>query len=275
MKGWIEGMQNSISYIEDNLCNELDINDIAACSYVSAFHFQRIFSALCGITVGDYIRNRRLTLAAEELSGENAKVIDIAIKYGYSSPDSFTRAFQKFHGVLPSAARSGAELRSYAPLHIKITLEGGNIMEYKILEKSAFTVMGRARSFDTETSYTEIPKFWSEHFASPDGKEVCGMYGVCLDVDGKNFDYMIADNYIPWKEVPKGFITRTIPACTWAVFPCTIGTLQSVNTQMWSEWLPNCKEYKLGGNFNIELYDKPADDHQKTYTEIWLPVIKL
>ncbi|HEY8500962.1 MAG TPA: AraC family transcriptional regulator, partial [Clostridia bacterium] len=146
MSGWIEGIQNAIEYIENNLTEELKIEDIAEKAYVSAFHFQRIFSILCGFTVGEYIRNRRLSLAAQELSKADAKVVDVAIKYGYDSPESFTRAFAKFHGISPSAAKiKGANLKSFARIKIKLTLEGGKMLEYKIVEKAQFTVMGKVR----------------------------------------------------------------------------------------------------------------------------------
>lgn len=279
MNGWADGIQSAIRYIEENITEDLKIEDIAACSYVSAFHFQRVFSALCGVTVGEYIRNRRLTLAAQELSGEKDKVVNIAMKYGYDSPDSFARAFSRFHGVSPSAAtKKGARLRAYAPLHIKISLEGGTMLEYRIAEKAAFTVMGRVRKINTGTSYDEIPRFWQEHMQSGENRTVCGMYGVCMDVDGKQFDYLIADNYIPWNEVPDGYVTKVIPAGTWAVFPCRGAlpkSLQDVNSKIWSEWVPNCKEYKIGGNYNIELYAEPAEKPEDTYSEIWIPIEKL
>ena len=199
MIGWVEGIQNAIEYIEDNLTEELNIQGIAEKACVSAFYFQRIFNILCGFTVGEHIRNRRLSLAAQELSKADAKIIDIAVKYGYDSPDSFTRAFTKFHGISPSAARlKGANLKSFAPVKIKLILEGGTMLEYKIVEKAQFTVMGKARRFNTDTSHDEIPKFWQEHRQSEDKKIVCGMYGICIDSDGKNFDYLIADNYLPW-----------------------------------------------------------------------------
>lgn len=145
MNGWVEGIQSAIAYVEENLTEELDVCDIAEKAYVSAFHFQKIFSVLCGFTIGEYIRKRRLTLAAEELAATDAKV-------------------------------------------------------------------------------------------------VCGMYGICLDSDGKSFEYLIADNYIPWNEIPEGFTTRVIPAGTWAAFPCRGAlpeALQNVNTKIWKEWLPN------------------------------------
>lgn len=282
VNSWTEGIQRAIEYMEDNLTEELSVKDIAAQAYVSEFHFQKIFGVLCGFTVGEYIRNRRLTLAAEELSSSaEAKVIDVALKYGYDSPDSFFRAFTKLHGITPTAAKEkGASLRHFAPLRIKLTLEGGTMLEYRIVEKSAFTVMGRTRSFNMETSYEEIPKFWDEHYSTGGGETVCGMFGVCLDGDGKNFEYMIADNYLPWNEVPEGYTTKVIPEGTWAVFPCRGAlpkALQDVNTKIWSEWLPNCKEYKLAGNYNLEVYlTMPEPEHpENTYSEIWVPVEKV
>jgi len=276
MSTWTEGLQNAIEYMENNLTENIKVKDIADKAYVSEFHFQRIFSMLCGFSVAEYIRNRRLALAARDLIGSNARVIDIAIKYGYDSPDSFARAFTKFHGITPSAAKEkGALLRDFAPLKIILSLEGGTLMDYRIEEKAAFTVMGKKRSFNMETSYQEIPKFWEEHL-SGEGKEiVAGMFGLCIDSDGSNFDYLIADNYLPWQEVPEGYETRTLPAGTWAVFPCTLETLQDVNTKMWQEWLPNVKEYKLGGNYNIELYAPTTGvDSNEFYCEIWLPIVK-
>ena len=276
MNGWAEGIQSALQYIEDNLTEDLQTEDIAAKAYVSSFHFQRIFSVLCGFTLGEYIRNRRLTLAAQELSADNAKVIDVALKYGYDSPDSFARAFTRFHGISPSAAKEkGANLRSFAPVRIKLTLEGGTMMEYKIVKKEAFTVMGKSRMFNADTCYAEIPKFWQEHLQEGESRTVCGMYGVCIDSEGKDFEYLIADNYNPCNEVPEGLVTRFIPAGTWAVFPCKLKTLQDVNTKIWSEWLPNCKEYKLSGNYDVEMYTPPCENPEDSYCEIWIPVEKI
>ena len=176
---WIEGFQESLDYIEENLSGELDIEEIAGRAALSPFYYQRIFGALCGLTVGDYIRARRMTLAAQELSGSGIRVIDVAVKYGYDSPDSFAKAFQRFHGITPSQAREpGANLRSFAPLHIKITLEGGSMMDYRIVEKASFTIMGVRRPFNCDTSYQEIPKFWKEWLAQGDKRPVMGTFGV-------------------------------------------------------------------------------------------------
>ena len=272
MNDLTRGLQNAIEYIEENLCEELEISKIAAKAYLSPFYFQRVFNATIGLTVGEYIRSRRLALAAEELSCSNIKVIDVALKYGYDSPDSFTRAFTKFHGISPSSAKEkGATIKSFAPFLINQTFRGGTIMDYKIVEKAAFTIMGKCRKFNAETSYQEIPKFWGEHYATGGGETIRGMFGVCIDGDGMGFDYLIADLYFPWNQIPDGCETRTFEKGTWAVFPyhgeCP-EALQTVNTQIWTEWLPNCKEYDLAGTYNLEFYIS------ETEGEIWLPVKK-
>ena len=270
-------IQNALTYIEENLTEELEIRDIAKKAFLSPFYFQRIFGVMCGISVGEYIRGRRLSLAGEELARSDAKVIDIAAKYGYDSPDSFNRAFQRFHGISPSAAKkAGARLISFAPVKIKQTVEGIHMMEYRIVEKPQFTVMGVSRKFHPETSYQQIPEYWTEMFSHPDFP-LMGVYGICIDdnrADGE-FDYWIADNYIPWQEIPAGCKSLVIPGGTWAVFPCKLKTLQDTNTQMWQEWLPNCREYKLSGSYNLEVYGPPwKEDQGETYVELWLPVEK-
>jgi len=282
---WIEGMSNAISYIEDNLTDELTIENVAKQAFVSAFYFQRAFAMLCGFTVGEYIRRRRLTLAGSELVATDEKIIDIAMKYGYDSPDSFTKAFTRFHGVTPSAVRKdGAMIKSFAPLKIKFTLEGGFIMDYKIVEKEAFTVMGVSSKFKYDNAFTEIPQFWTEHYKTGKGETVCGMFGVNIDVKmgGKEFEYMIADNYLPWNEIPNGFVAKTIPKHTWAVFPCKGSmpkSLQDVNTKIFSEWLPNCKDYEIAEGYCIEMYS-PLSDYKNGiqddnyYCEMWIPVKK-
>ena len=272
MEELTQGLQNAIEYIENNLCDELEISKIAARAYLSSFYFQKVFNATCGMTIGEYIRNRRLSRAAEELSSSSVKVIDVALKYGYDSPDSFSRAFAKFHGITPSAAKErGAHLKSFAPLVIDLDLKGGIVMDYKIVEKASFTVVGKCRKFNAETSYQEIPKFWEEHYATGGGEIIKGMFGVCLDGDGKELEYLIADLYFPCYDLPKDCETRTFEGGTWAVFPyhgeCP-EALQSVNTKIWTEWLPNSIEYELAGNYNLEFYASETDG------EIWVPVKK-
>ena len=132
---WIKGLQQSIDYIEEHLTETVDYEAVAAQSFSSSYHFQRVFGILCGFTVGEYIRNRILSLAGTELAAGCAKVIDVALKYGYESPDSFAKAFKKFHGILPSEVKKGgSNLKSFSRLVLKISLEGGTLMDYKIIE---------------------------------------------------------------------------------------------------------------------------------------------
>ena len=278
MKALADGIAEAIEAIEAHLDDDIDIDAVAAKACLSPFYFQRIFHALSGLTVGEYIRSRRLTLAAQELATGGAKVIDVALKYGDDSPDSFARAFARFHGVNPSAARApGQRLNAVAPLKIKLTLEGGTMLEYKIVEKQPFTVMGVVRRFNSETSYAEIPEYWQEFLQSDASRTVMGMYGICLDMDGADFDYMIADGCPSPSDAPEGFVTRVIPAATWAVFPCRGAlpkALQDVNTRIYSEWLPSSRSWRLAQNLSVEMYTPPTEDPDDNYCEIWIPVEK-
>ena len=278
MQGWIEGFQASIDYMEDHLGDELDIEAIAEIAAFSPFYYQRIFGAMCGMTVGAYIRARRMTRAAQELTRAGAvRVIDVALKYGYDSPDSFARAFQRFHGIAPSQAREpGAPLKSLMPLRIRITLEGGNMLDYRIVEVAPFTIVGLKRRFNSETSYQEIPEFWREVMeAEP---PVMGTFGLCTDMDGKDFDYWIADLYRPWEDIPEGCETRVVPGGLWAQFRCQgplPESLQSVNTQIWTEWLPALKGYELSGDCHLEYYAPPAEKPEDELSFIWVPLRRL
>lgn len=283
--GWIEGVGEAISYIEENITEELTIENIAKRALVSTFYFQKGFTMLCGFTVGEYIRQRRLTLAGSELVSTDEKIIDIAMKYGYDSPDSFTKAFTRFHGVTPTAVRKdGAMIKAFASLKIVFSLEGGYIMDYKIVEKDSFTVMGVSKRFKYDSAAAEIPQFWAKHYQAGNGKFVCGMYGVCIDesMGTDDFEYLIADNYNPSMEIPEGFVTKIIPEYTWAVFACKGAmpdSIQDVNKKIFSEWLPNCKDYEIAAGYSIEMYNNPVDYPQGTkdenyYSEIWIPVKK-
>lgn len=283
--GWIESISEAINYIEENITEELAIEDIAKHACISSFYFQKGFAMLCGFTVSEYIRKRRLSLAGNDLIQSDQKIIDIALKYGYDSPDSFTKAFIRFHGVTPTAVRKeGAMIKSYAPLKINFLLKGGYTMDYKIVEKDAFTVIGVAKAFEYETAMMEVPKFWGEHFEIGRNKVVCGMYGINMDLEmGRSqFEYMIADNYNPAMEVPEGFITKVIPKHTWAVFPCvgpSARSIQETNQKIFTEWLPNCKNYEIAEGYNIEMYTDVRNypnglQDEKYYSEIWIPVKK-
>ena len=149
------------------------------------------------------------------------------------------------------------------------------MLEYRIVEKAPFTVVGTKRTFNSETSYQEIPKFWTEWMAKK--RPVMGMFGVCMDNGGKELDYWIADLYEPWKDIPEGYETTVIPGSLWAEFTCRgelPEALQSVNTKIWSEWLPSLKGYTLAGNYSLEVYTAPAEKPEDTISYIWVPLTK-
>ncbi|GLC83015.1 AraC family transcriptional regulator [Lacrimispora brassicae] len=283
--GWVECIGEAVSYIEDNITEELSIEKIAKQVLISPFYFQKGFAMLCGFTVGEYIRQRRLALAGSDLVSTKEKIIDIALKYGYDSPDSFTKAFTRFHGVTPTAVRKGrAMIKAFAPLKIKLTLEGGYVMDYRIVEKDSFTVMGVSRTFKYARAKTEVPEFWSELYQPGKESVVCGMYGINIDesMGSDEFEYLIADDYNPDAEIPEGFVTKVIPAYTWAVFASRgemPQSLHEVNKKIFSEWLPNCKEYEIAAGYYIEMYSDPAEyskgiQDEKYYCEVWIPVKK-
>ena len=150
------------------------------------------------------------------------------------------------------------------------------MLDYKIVEKAPFTVVGIKKRFTIENGYQEIPKFWSEWMA--DQKGLKGMFGISSDMDGKNYDYWIADLYQPWEDIPEGFATYQVPGGLWAVFTCKgpmPDSMQKVNTQIWSEWLPSLKGYTLAGNYSLELYSTPAKDPAETVNYICIPLKKL
>ena len=283
---WVTVIASALGYIEEHITDEtLGAERVAQEASTSPFCFQRGFAMLCGFTVSEYIRMRRLALVGNDLAGTDDKVIDITLKYGYDSPDSFTKAFTRFHGVTPAAARKdGALLKSFAPLKIKFSLEGGYLMDCKIAAEPAFTVIGNAKTFSYEKAKAKIPKFRQEHFQSGKGAVVKGSCGINIDeaMSGKKFEYLIADLYTEGDKVPEGFELRTIPAFTWAVFPC-VGALptalQHANKRICTEWLPALKDYEFAAGYCVEYYDDPAkyekgalDGHY--YSEIRIPIRK-
>jgi len=281
--GWMELIGNAIQYIEENITGDLTIESVARQANVSPFYFQKGFAMLCGFTMGEYIRSRRLALAGNDLATGDEKVIDIALKYGYDTPESFARAFTRFHGVTPTQARrDGVLLKSFAPLKIRFSLEGGYLMDYKIEKKEAFTVLGRAKTFPYEGAKESIPNFWREHHASGLAGKVMGVYGINIDekMAMDNFEYLIADPCDADAPVPEGLVKKTIPAFTWAIFPCRgpmPHALQDVNTKIYTEWLPALKEYEFAAGYCMEYYDNPMNYPQGTgdenyYCEIWIPI---
>lgn len=286
---WITGIQNAINYIENHLTEEIDYDKAAAEAACSSFYFQRIFSILCDISLSEYIRNRRLTLAGNELNASNAKVIDIALKYGYESPESFARAFFKFHGITPSEAKkNGSKLKSFSRLSVKITLSGGSVMDYKIVEKEAFEIIEKveAHSIENETNSKSIPDFWSRSHNDGTVKTLFEnatdntfIFGVCYGNNSdsaKTFNYSIGAICDENTIVPKGFRKNTIPARTWAIFECK-GAMPKAIQDMWhkitAEFFPT-SGYEPTCEMDIEAYTEGDMGSENYRSEIWIPVVK-
>lgn len=280
----MDAISKAIQYIEEHITEELTADRISENINISSFYFQKGFAMLCGFTLMEYIRNRRLALAGNDLATGKEKIIDIAMKYGYDSPDSFTRAFTRFHGVTPTAARKGqVMLKSFAPLKVKLSLEGGYIMDYRIVKKEAFTVIANAREFSYEGAKDVVPQFWQEHYQAGKGKTVMGVYGINIDLNmgHDTFEYLIADPYNPVKEVPEGFTVKTIPEFTWAVFPAKVlcRMLAGCEHKDFYRMAPALKEYEFAAGYCVEYYDDPSKyskgaQDENYYCEIWLPVKK-
>ena len=275
----VESLNLALQHIETHLLDETDSSKAARHVGLSRFYLERTFSALTGMSVSEYIRARRLTLAAQELITGEQKVIDLALKYGYDTPESFTKAFSRFHGVTPmSARRRSTLLRCQNPLAISIKMEGVNIMNYKIEQMDAFMVVGVEQSFQMDTSLEEIPKFWEAFIQQGLYEKVVPMFGICFDANASgSFPYMIAESLQPGKAVPEGLTTREIPAHLWARFSCVgpmPAAIQSVSKQIYSEWLPTNGTYEVAQYMEIEMYSEGDTASKDYYSEVWIPVKK-
>ncbi|MCI2059060.1 MAG: AraC family transcriptional regulator [Oscillibacter sp.] len=279
---WLEGLNKALDYIEDHLDGEIDPEQAAKLAACSVFHFQRMFAYITGVTLTEYIRRRRMTAAALELIG-GARVMDLALKYGYESPTAFNRAFQSVHGAAPSAAKAqGISLTAFPRLTFTLSVKGAKAMNYRIETKDAFRVVGfrTAISASMEESFKRVPEFWDECearmpelLAIANGKEPGGILGLCSDGEACGEYYIAVCSDAP---VPAGMTAAEIPAGTWAVFEC-VGpmpdSIQQMQKRILTEWLPS-SGYQYANAPDVEVY--PAGDQSAAdylcYT--WLPVTK-
>lgn len=190
---WINSIQKAIDYVENHLEEKIDFNEAAKQASSSVFYFQRVFTMLCGCTLGDYIRMRRLSLAGYELIFTDSKVIDIALKYGYDSPESFSRAFVKFHGITPSMANKTGKIKSFSGISLKLTITGGDTMDYRIEKREPVKVLCKrqqVRKPIDDFAVSDIYSFWDtckrdgtiEKLCSliPDDTPIGGLLGICF-----------------------------------------------------------------------------------------------
>lgn len=284
---WITGIQKAIDYVEEHINETIDYEKVADEAYSSGFHFQRVFSTICGFTLGDYIRFRRLSLAGRELAERNSKVTDIALKYGYDTPESFSRAFTRFHGVSPTDAKHGAVLKSFRRLSVKLTLDGGTTMDYRIEKKDAFQTVMRKVTFpkNFELTSQEIPEFWGKCHADGLIKKLVeaipeddafGLMGISMyNREASDFLYGIGVRASDSKIDDDTICIVNIPAHTYVVFKC-VGKMPDAFRNLYNyictEFFPT-SDYQPCG---VEIEAYPSDDVQNpNYTcELWIAVEK-
>lgn len=277
----LRGMNEALKYIEDHLDSHIDLKEVAKKAYSSEYHFKRLFSLLSGITISEYIRRRQLTEAALDLKNTHEKVIDIAIKYGYQSPDAFSRAFQKFHGVTPTLARNPQQnLKAYPRISFQLTIQGGNEMNYRVVEKEPFKIVGVKYEVEMvneilsptyENMITAIEDSQMKELASISNEESYGIVHASVNYAENKEGKTTFDQYIgafTTKEETEKYATLEVPSLSWAIFEVE-GDWEQIEEQwmrIYTEWLPS-SSYEL-----VEGPEILANKHSKY--EIWIPVKK-
>lgn len=278
---WVERLNQSIAYIEEHLTSEIDYERLGQIACCSAYHYQRMFTYMAGVTLAEYIRRRKMSLAAVDLQGKNEKIIEIAEKYGYSSPTAFNRAFQNIHGIAPSAVRSeGVSVKTFPPITFTISVKGVEEMNYRIETKNAFRIIGISAPLhkDVEQNFMVVPQMWQDatmngtiqKLASLMDVPPMGLLGVSACNDDEQWKYFIA---VSSTKNSSEFEEYTVPASTWAIFPGT-GTNQSIQEleqRIITEWLPT-SGYEYANVPDIEVYLNA--DPQNAQYEVWIPVKK-
>ncbi|MFD1136408.1 AraC family transcriptional regulator [Paenibacillus urinalis] len=287
---WLKHMNNAMEYIEAHLTEEINYNHAAKIACCSTYHFQRMFSFITGVPLSEYIRRRRLTLAAFDLQQSHAKVIDTALKYGYESPEAFSRAFKKMHGVMPTSAREkGIALKAYPRLSFHISIRGDVEMNYKIEEKEAFEMFGVTTVVNTEEDFleqpfVEIPEFWTRcvsdgtvnRIRSAAGLGENGqLHSVLYNHQAERFNYMIG-YLLPGSGLPEGFEQLHIPPQTYAIFSTGLfldgqSGIHELWRRIWGEWFPS-SNYEFANSPEFEMtYDRGNRLYE---IEVWIPVVK-
>ena len=276
---WLKNWNQALDYLEENLSGEIRLEELGRLAGCSAYHFQRMFSYLAGVPLKEYIRRRRMTRAAADLrAGE--RVLDVALRYGYESPTAFNRAFQSIHGVAPSLAKQdGVKLKTFPRIRFKFVLKGDTEMEYQIVKKDAFRIVGFRTSLpvDAEESFRIVPQFWGE--AGPHLGDLIplmdlampGVLGVSTcHRDEENYYYIAVASSAP---VPEGAYEWTVPAATWAIFSgqgSAPMAVQELQRRIVSEWLPD-SGYEWAQAPDMEVYLNAPGTEEAAF-QIWLPI---
>lgn len=292
----IQLIQQAICYMEEHICEDISYVEVAKYVHMSSYDFHRTFSFIAGMTANEYIRKRRLTLAARELQTTDISVIDAAYKYGYKSPESFSKAFSRFHGSTPKQAKQkGAKLHLFNPLVVKLTLEGGSVMDYRIEHRDSQQFIARVKAFPNEiindNNDQSISEFWAECYERnliepmkllrTEGKRE--LYGLCSPVKDSetHFNYgigiVIDENTDTAKReelIRNGYSIWNTEPSDYAVFPC-FGSDGSCLSEMWSrffrEFVPQTG-YTQTDDTDYEIYFENAESG--LFCELWIPVKK-
>jgi AraC family transcriptional regulator len=286
----LRSMNNALEYIEEHLTEEIDYIEVSKIAYCSEYHFKRMFSFLAGISLSEYIRRRRLTLAALDLKDRDLRIIDVAVKYGYNSADSFSRAFHSLHGILPSEARSeNTQLKAYPRMTFQLSIKGGCEMNYRIVEKGPFKLVGFKKRVPIifEGVNPEIAKMTElltmdviNQLKAISNVEPTGIISASTNFsEGRMEEKGELDHYIgvaTSSNETADFDVLKIDASTWAVFE-SIGpfpeTLQNVWGRIYSEWFPS-SGYEAVEGPEILWNESPDTGNPKYRSEIWIPVKK-
>ena len=282
---WLENLSNAIEYIESNLDKDISIDAAAQIACCSTYYFQRVFTYVAGISLSEYIRRRRMSQAAFELQKSDKKVLDIALKYGYSSPTAFNRAFQSVHGITPVAAKNmGSVLNAYPPIRFSVKITGGTAMSYRITEKVAMRIVGIRIPLvaDMEENQKVVPEFWKKALENNylpkiielANQEPGGILGVTVYENPQEIFYYIAASTT--EAIPQNMFEYEIPASTWVIFENDgrfKEDVQNVFKRFYTEWLP-FSGYEYAGLPDLEVYPvmpgKPLNGH----SEVWIGIKK-
>ena len=279
---WIERLNCAISYIEENLEYEIDMDEVGRIAGCSSYHFQRMFSYMADMSLADYLRKRRMSLAAVELMSENPKVMDVALKYGYESPTAFNRAFKKIHGVAPSKiVKKGVTVKAFPPIQFHMTIKGSGELNYRFEKRKAFEIIGISTPLEKELekNYKTVPRMWRKagimgtipKLVSMMNTDIKGVLGVSICDNGEDWKYYIA--VASTLEKPEQMEKYEVPACTWVIFhgEGTNTSIQELQTRIVKDWLPTSGyEYANAPDIEVYLNSNP----KKSEYEVWVPVIK-
>ena len=298
---WVNVITETLRYLEKNLLTVQGPKEVALMVHVSASYLQTSFQMITGYSISEYVRNRKLYLAAMDLLGEDVKVIDIAAKYGYETPESFTKAFSRFHDATPNEIKKKKKpVRTFLPLKLSFSVKGADTVDVVIDTTAPFFLFGKADVFENETCFQKIPGFVTGFIEK---QLKAGNYGPFYGVSVGECENVKNDQGMPWLsdfdedevkkinfaerflflagseykggEIPGDMTCIEIPETLWAKFRCKDNSaeeIQKMRRFIFGEWLLDTDEYDLIAEYNIECYNLPSEDGKGFYNEIWLPV---